>query len=289
MQKLAFTITILLSLAEEYRQMQVVPRGTSFIINIYDKNLKEHICIGTYIKSYFVLTSAVCAIKAQTYNEVLLIASDLVSNINGQSRKPVSYVIHPKYDPDNKINNIALIEIFRPFSLGADVDMIRIPKHRKVWNRCSLIGWTFWNNDDGVQRYLVAMSVKARALTPNDCEELQRDTAIQGKYLQNAMLCVWDALCLNEEGAPLVCDGLLFGILSYTACTFTVIESTVYHDSWITKATMTVSKRRSPVDIDDDYSDEYDSSKAGKRFALSYAVLTPLVLFSKCKEFFGVC
>ncbi|KAK9717057.1 Trypsin [Popillia japonica] len=226
----------------ECRSDQVFPRGLTFIIGINDNARDEHLCIGTYISLYWVMTNAICAGKAKTSLAPILTASDLVHNHDCQERKPKSYEIHPEYDRSSKINNIALIELWEPFIAGPDIDLILFTNSSRKSASCILIGWQFISTESSYQ-YSVVMSVKAKKLADEICIDLIKDGDISYVYASNEMVCVAEALCLSEEGAPLVCDGTLFGIMSYTTCTISVIERIEYHRRWIDTITMRITTR----------------------------------------------
>ncbi|GJQ73227.1 hypothetical protein Trydic_g13606 [Trypoxylus dichotomus] len=243
-------ITILIITSPVIQQCfssQAVPRGSTFIINIIDNESRNHICIGSYIRRYWVLTNAVCAQSVQSTNEPLLIASDVIDDDDGQKRKPMSFSLHPEYDAKKMTNNIALIEISFPFTPGRDVDLIGYTTTVKRMGSCNLVGWIFDNRKDDYHQYVMVMSVKTKRLEAENCVEMAEGKEISYIFNNEEMLCVWDALCMSEEGAPLVCDGKLFGVLSYTTCSYTVVERVKYHTAWIDMVTAKITKRDAPI------------------------------------------
>lgn len=87
-------------------------------------------CGGTLISRRFVLTAANC-VDIVPSSSVLLGASNMFGNIEENIRVTTARV-HPQYNVDESLNDIATLELSREVTLSATVTLVRLPNRRQV-------------------------------------------------------------------------------------------------------------------------------------------------------------
>lgn len=86
-------------------------------------------CGGSLISRNFVLTAANC-VHIVPSTSVLLGASNI--NNAGELIRVASARIHPEYNFDESINDIATLELSRPVDLSTTINLVRLPNRRQV-------------------------------------------------------------------------------------------------------------------------------------------------------------
>jgi secreted trypsin-like serine protease len=87
-------------------------------------------CGGSLISRRFVLTAANC-VHIVPSSSVLLGASNMFGNIEENIRVTKAR-IHPQYDVDDSLNDIATLELSRDVALSATISLVRLPNRRQV-------------------------------------------------------------------------------------------------------------------------------------------------------------
>lgn len=87
-------------------------------------------CGGSLISRRFVLTAANC-VHIVPSSSVLLGASNMFENIEENIRVTKAR-IHPQYDVDDSLNDIATLELSRDVTLSATISLVRLPNRRQV-------------------------------------------------------------------------------------------------------------------------------------------------------------
>ncbi|XP_063622434.1 chymotrypsin-1-like [Cydia splendana] len=133
---------------------------------------------------------------------------------------PIDYaVVHPEYDEDMKINDIALLHLAQPLTFSNTVQPLDLPQKEYELNALHKFAGHGRDEHDLLTKYL--MSMKVRTLGVKECmsnlpPDLHRFYTDQDKVV----ICVKriddkPGLCYGDSGSPLVRGNTLVGIASY--------------------------------------------------------------------------
>ncbi|KAI5742552.1 hypothetical protein M8J77_008531 [Diaphorina citri] len=185
----------------------------------------RHICGGSIISKYFVVTAAHCVYGSNS-NVFTVVGGDYnLFDIEGhEQRRRVERIYTDFYDKSIYKNDIALLELTRPFKFNEFVSPICLPNPGlTVTADVGLIsGWGRLSEGGSLPHILQAAEVP---LTPK--EECRRSYAVAGysNYLNQCQVCTGTKQggldsCQGDSGGPLACplpDGryYLCGITSW--------------------------------------------------------------------------
>ncbi|XP_063216522.1 trypsin-like [Bacillus rossius redtenbacheri] len=209
-----------------------------------------HRCTATIISWQFTLTTASCLYDSQ--NDVFLNSADLrlvygakemdssldyISQPEIEVRFVVSTYIHPRFDLNNFFQNLAMLKVHAPW--GERVKYAMLPEYHvgtlelPMGLRCNVVGWWSVGKCNGTKtlipsltnkvgnqelwqnQMLTLRTVKLHTIKTYDCS---MKFSHFGHVLQNLHLCTYSSKegnCDGDAGAPLICDHLLVGILSW--------------------------------------------------------------------------
>lgn len=213
-----------------------------FLVNII--GVDGHICVGTHITIHWILTTGTCAIRVanDTDRIKLVIGSNASNPAHGAPRYAKQVVLHHNYRPGDKVSNLGLIRITRPFDVSdhkewyenGEYDGAKIADTKPNDERCVLYGWrqiTFYRD---ANLNSVLMRSPFTMIPSDECKSklIQARDEVQG-FNEKQMFCGKDRLCIAEDGAPLFCENEVYGVLSNTHCTVAVFEKVTYYSHWI--------------------------------------------------------
>uniref|UniRef100_A0A336L267 CSON003054 protein n=1 Tax=Culicoides sonorensis TaxID=179676 RepID=A0A336L267_CULSO len=203
----------------------------------------RHLCGGLLLDVDFVITASSCLnniLNKEPYqaNE-LQIMNDALQN---ETVKNVTHIFrHPDYNMTTLDNDLAMLKI-NPFKWFNEIEMLTSIEKPLNSSECKIIGFGE-SEKDSPSLHKISSSVV-------------NDDACTGKYKSNAInkLCVQgkNSACLEDPGSGLICDGELYGILSFgESCSrnknsyFTFIDLSAYN-VWIDE-----TFRTAIIDIED--------------------------------------
>ncbi|XP_025208236.1 chymotrypsin-1-like [Melanaphis sacchari] len=190
-----------------------------FVISIKIKypNHTKKTCSGSLLKKLFVLTSVHCVYGIDIdYIEVYQ-GTWLQNNI---SRNLVEMYIHEDYNPDNKhtfiSGDISVLKINKPFPKIKKYIKIG-GTHRDFTNgkilNCTVIGFGLINeNTMGTKGFMSNIMVKHGKKACRGSESNPIKNTWQ-QYL--CMIPGENTTCDGDNGGPMICNGLLYGICSF--------------------------------------------------------------------------
>ncbi|OXA47272.1 trypsin-like [Folsomia candida] len=196
------------------------------------------LCGGVLYSEIVVITAAHCIYdgtgKLRSASDLLIYAGS-VEQFKGEMRTASSYVIAPNFVNRGGLHDIALIKLTQPFQLGTKIQPVRIAENGVYFQpgtKCILAG--FGQKDSSTS--LKEVTVRIRSGTV--CRAINART-----WDANTMVCAGGLLgegnsCGGDSGGPLICNGVLYGIVvmgedvcsGTMATTYTNIAK--YHD-WI--------------------------------------------------------
>lgn len=168
----------------------VLSYSWGWIVSLYRS--KSYFCAGSLISSDLILTAAHCLDSEITkLKHITVIAgSNLLSNGDkrGQERTIFEVFIHPDYENDTKLNDIAIIRLSRPFDMSnSRLSIVCLPNAMTVESIAELeypmpgtslvvIGWgvTAYGNINP-SNSLQQVTVKAVESTSSDCSTDSRE------------------------------------------------------------------------------------------------------------------
>ncbi|XP_046897923.1 serine protease [Hypomesus transpacificus] len=210
---------------------EAVPHSWPWQVSLQQTN-GFHFCGGSLINENWVVTAAHCNVR--TSHNVILGEHNKGSGSNTESIqviKPAKVFTHPKWNPSTINNDITLIKLSRPVTLGSTVSPVCLAESSDVFApgmTCVTSGW-------GLTRYNAPN-------TPNLLQQaslpLLSNEACKkhwGSNISDVMICAGGAgatSCMGDSGGPLVCEKdnawTLVGIVSWGSSRCSTSTPAVY-------------------------------------------------------------
>ncbi|XP_055534241.1 trypsin alpha-3-like [Wyeomyia smithii] len=210
------------------------------------------LCNGILISNRDVLTAAQCVYngstvrKASEFQVVLgtLINSNTTTNATVRSVWRVSP--HESFNTTTRINDLAVLRLNENVT---SINTVGFGATTPAVNRsCDLFGWGANTTTGSPAVTLQRIKLQVQTSSSAHCLRTTGGTA-----LASGMFCAGDLLagrgaCTGDLGAPLLCDGTLYGVLSLVGGCGAVNETSVFTDTtkyitWIiSKVQLAVTK-----------------------------------------------
>ncbi|RZB84941.1 chymotrypsin-2 [Asbolus verrucosus] len=193
-------------------------------------------CSGSIINKNWFVTAAGCV--TNMFNEDIYIKAGTVSLNEGGLKYNVSNItIHPTFNDTTYTDDIALVKIDGEFTFTDFLQPIEIGEVA-VNQSCTVAGWGQTEQTNIPSELSFA---EVRALSEDECDKLAED-GIAELERGPGQICGYKSsgvgACFGDAGGPMIADGRLVGIASYsiTPCAQgwpDVYTRVAYYTEWI--------------------------------------------------------
>ncbi|CAL8352863.1 unnamed protein product [Merluccius merluccius] len=210
---------------------EAVPHSWPWQVSLQQSN-GFHFCGGSLINENWVVTAAHCNVR--TYHRVIVGEHDkgrMSTTEKVQVLKPAKVFTHPGWNPRTINNDIALIKLATPATMGNTVSPVCLADTSDVFApgmKCVTSGW-------GLTRYNAPNTpnkLQQASLPLLSNEQCKRSW---GSNISEVMICAGAAgatSCMGDSGGPLVCEKdnmwTLVGIVSWGSSRCSTSTPAVY-------------------------------------------------------------
>jgi len=169
----------------------------------------EHICGGSIVNEYWIVTAAHCIMKSNY--RVVVGAHDITKTESSQQKIDVAaIVVHPNWDEAETNYDIALIKLVSPIKLdGRTAVPICLPEVDETFERESCIATGWGRTKEGGVGSDVLLKVALPIVPTSRCASAYRN--VMGATISSTKICAGRTdsfgfgVCQGDSGGPLVC------------------------------------------------------------------------------------
>ncbi|XP_031836777.1 trypsin [Nomia melanderi] len=197
----------------------------------------EHFCGGGIVGEKWIITSAQCALRIYV-KSFHIRAGTTCYYENGDIYGVKGVVIHPAFNQHNYDYDVALVELSEKIKFDETKQPIQLPMlHSEIQDgaQVQVLGWGASELLGPVSDELLCSTMQK--INNEDCQQ-----ANGGSLLTHRMFCALSdhaSACVGDSGSPLVFNGALFGVASWSrSCLFeypTAYTAVAEVEDWIIK------------------------------------------------------
>lgn len=211
---------------------------------------KDFLCNGALISNQDVLTAAQCVYNGLVVRNAaefqVVLGSLANTNSSGATVRNVTAVWpHSQYTQSARHNDVAVLRLSAPVQTSASLVPIQLATAKTVVNRtCTMCGWGSNATLSGPLATLQRLDVRIQPSNASYCTRANGNVTLREELICAGDLAAGKGACAGDQGAPLVCDARLQGVLTVVAgCgalnDTSIFVDTVAHRSWINNRTQT--------------------------------------------------
>ncbi|GAB1867484.1 Chymotrypsin-2 [Camponotus japonicus] len=199
-------------------------------------NDNRYFCSGAIISAHYVITTAQCLIEKfdEPYNVNVAVGSNYLDTPYALYKATI-FIVHAGYNKLLNLNDIGLIYISETILFNEKVQPITLPVVDRNYDNYPLIftGWGKLWTGGPIPNHLQEIIVKG--YSQETCKSISNN-------IKKTHICTFtimdEGMCYGDAGSPLVADGVLIGLLSYSygpcGTGFPDVSTRVfYYKSWI--------------------------------------------------------
>ncbi|KAK4878515.1 hypothetical protein RN001_011021 [Aquatica leii] len=197
-----------------------------------------HLCGGSILNHYWVLSAAMCLVSISTANVNVVVGTNSL-RFGGVIYQVELVVIHPSYNSVTLIYDAGLIKTTTYIRYGLVVEPICLahvlPDNGTVG---ALTGWGFTLTSTSENNLKV---LKTKVMDQTVCKNKM---SVLGYNLQFMQFCTFNEYavgCVGDNGGPIVVDNKQFGILSWLTCIIDIPD--IYTNVPIVRVSAEIEKR----------------------------------------------
>ncbi|XP_011155958.2 transmembrane protease serine 9 [Solenopsis invicta] len=177
-------------------------------------NPNSHFCGGAIINKRYVITTAKCVItyNRNPYRVFVVVGSNELNATDSSIYQAMNLITHAGFNKLLRIHDIALIKVQKDIEFNDNVQSISLPTADRNFDDYPLVA-TGWGRL-GLTRPV-----------PNDLQEIilkgySHELCSQYPHVRKTHICTFTkkgkGTCYGDGGGPLVADGILVGLMSFS-------------------------------------------------------------------------
>ncbi|XP_019882307.1 mite allergen Der p 3-like [Camponotus floridanus] len=219
----------------------VAPGEIPYQVSLQTKR-SSHICGGSILNEYYVITAAHC-VENKIPADLVIIADTVNLNRPGPQHAIKQIISHEKYDPHNSwLNDIALLKMFSPFRPSRNIGFVTLPEQDEAIQEGIMARVSGFGITKNGLRSKILQQATIYITSQEYCKDMYNKVLSD---IYDTQICANDpnkrrGACKSDSGGPLIVNGKLVGIVSWAkGCALTEYP-TVYtrvslYIDWIEK------------------------------------------------------